>query len=291
MEGCLSLVLLIFTVIAFVIAMTAKRQAERIARQFEALQRQVDLWSAGPAAPEQTAAPATSAFSTATPLEVVTPPAPAPAPPEREVAIEAPAPLIVTEAIPTAAAAFEAIDEPPLIPPSLAPAKIDIYDVQGASMIERTDDGALIIDSKYTLKGSGTQVDPFVVPWDLLVSVQDDFDPGRSALRIPERVALLQDKWVRLEGYVSFPLMSNEPSELLAMLNMWDGCCIGVPPSPYDAVEVRLKRPVTGDDVYATGGSITGRFSVKPYVVKSWLVGMFMMDDAEFKVSEDGAGT
>ena len=33
----------------------------------------------------------------------------------------------------------------------------------------------------------------------------------------------------------------GEVNEALVMLNQWDGCCIGVPPTPYDAVEVRLR--------------------------------------------------
>ena len=142
-----------------------------------------------------------------------------------------------------------------------------------------------------TIKGEGTETSPYVVPWDALIRAEEQFDPSRNSLRIPEFVAILHDKWVRLDGYVSFPLMTNQPKELLAMLNMWDGCCIGVPPTPYDAVEVHLKKAITGDERFSVSGRVTGRFSVKPYVVKSWLVGMYVMEDADFAPSEDGEGT
>ncbi len=179
---------------------------------------------------------------------------------------------------------------PPLVPPTLSPAKIGEYDVMGAALIERTEDGALAFGD-ITIKGEGTETSPYVVPWDALIRAEEQFDPSRNSLRIPEFVAILHDKWVRLDGYVSFPLMTNQPKELLAMLNMWDGCCIGVPPTPYDAVEVHLKKSITGDERFSVSGRVTGRFSVKPYVVKSWLVGMYVMEDADFAPSEDGEGT
>jgi hypothetical protein len=77
------------------------------------------------------------------------------------------------------------------------------------------------------------------------------------------------------------------------MLNTWDGCCIGVPPTPYDAVEVRLVGALKSDDRFAIAGSVVGKFSVKPYVVKNWLVGIYIIDDATFEtvVDDEGAGT
>lgn len=192
----------------------------------------------------------------------------------------------------TAAPAEAAKPKPaaPLIPPTLGPAKLGEYDVMGAAIIERTEDGALVFGD-VTIKGEGTETSPYVVPWDALIRAEEQFDPSRNSLRIPEFVAILHDKWVQLDGYVSFPLMTNQPKELLAMLNMWDGCCIGVPPTPYDAVEVHLKKALTGDERFSVSGRVTGRFSVKPYVVKSWLVGMYVMEDADFAPSEDGEGT
>ncbi|HEX2838263.1 MAG TPA: hypothetical protein VHN77_09080 [Phycisphaerales bacterium] len=208
--------------------------------------------------------------------------------------IHAPKPATIDPAPATTAAAPAAAAKPkpaaPLVAPTLSPAKIGEYDVMGAALIERTEDGALVFGD-ITIKGEGTEASPYVVPWDALIRAEEQFDPSRNSLRIPEFVAILHDKWVRLDGYVSFPLMTNQPKELLAMLNMWDGCCIGVPPTPYDAVEVHLKKAITGDERFSVSGRVTGRFSVKPYVVKSWLVGMYVMEDADFAPSEDDEGT
>jgi hypothetical protein len=69
-------------------------------------------------------------------------------------------------------------------------------------------------------------------------------------------------------------------------MNLWDGCCIGVPPTPYDAVEVRLTRPVKGDDRLLVHGTVTGRLSIDPQLVGNWLVGLYLMEESSFKGSE-----
>ena len=58
-------------------------------------------------------------------------------------------------------------------------------------------------------------------------------------------------------------------------------CCIGIPPTPYDAIEVRLGSTVTGDTRLTTYGVIKGRFKVDPHLVGGWLVGMYVMDQAK----------
>jgi hypothetical protein len=99
---------------------------------------------------------------------------------------------------------------------------------------------------------------------------------------------MLDGKFVRLSGYVSFPLYIDQPKELLSMLNQWDGCCIGVPPSPYDAVEVKLGAAISKDDRLATFGIVEGKFTIKPYLVGDWLVGLYLMDDATLKTKQFG---
>jgi hypothetical protein len=94
---------------------------------------------------------------------------------------------------------------------------------------------------------------------------------------------MLDKQRVRITGYVAFPLYVQQPRELLVMLNQWDGCCIGVPPTPYDAIEVRTADVIKGDDRFATFGTVEGTLQVKPYVVGDWLVGLFIMEDAALK--------
>ena len=63
----------------------------------------------------------------------------------------------------------------------------------------------------------------------------------------------------------------------------------GVPPTPYDAIEVKLKSAAKGDDRLRVSGSVTGILRVDPYLVKDWLVSLYLMDDAELKVETGGA--
>ena len=66
----------------------------------------------------------------------------------------------------------------------------------------------------------------------------------RTMVRIGNRRYVLQNRayglttltseHVEITGYVAFPMLMDEADELLVMLNQWDGCCIGVPPTPYD---------------------------------------------------------
>ncbi|MCA9286000.1 MAG: hypothetical protein KDA22_12325, partial [Phycisphaerales bacterium] len=142
-------------------------------------------------------------------------------------------------------------------------------------------DGAIRADDRFTIPGHGTQDDPYVVGWDLLVSAMETFQPRLKDDRLPQRVAMLNGKWVRIEGFAAFPIVSSDPREMLLMLNQWDGCCIGVPPTPYDAIEVKLATPPEHRSLRtALYGTVTGRLSVEPYLVENWLIGLYLMDDA-----------
>jgi hypothetical protein len=144
------------------------------------------------------------------------------------------------------------------------------------------------VDDKYVMKGKGTKDDPYRITWEQLVSAQDTYQPRLGRKQIPERVKMLDGKWVRISGYIAFPLMAASADEMLMMLNQWDGCCIGVPPTPYDAIEVKLKTAAKGDARLRTTGTLTGILRVDPYLVKDWLVSLFVMDDGEVS---DTAGT
>lgn len=154
--------------------------------------------------------------------------------------------------------------------------------------LEKQADGSTLVDGKYTMKGEGTAASPYEVTWEMLVSAQDTYDPRKGQKKLPGRVTMLDGKYVRINGYVAFPLYVEQPKELLGMLNQWDGCCIGTPPTPYDAIEVRLGGPVAKDDKLATYGVIEGKFGVKPYLVGDWLVGLFVMDDAKMTTKQFG---
>lgn len=170
-------------------------------------------------------------------------------------------------------------------------AKPGVYDV-APNMLENQPDGSILVDGKFKITGDGSVERPFDVPWDLLIGSEKTYNPTEKLTRIPQAVAMLDGKYVRLTGYVAFPMYVQEPRELLSMLNQWDGCCIGVPPTPYDAVEVTLKQTVNEDDRMATFGAVEGRFGVKPYVVGDWLVGLYIMDEGVLHAKQfGGAGS
>jgi len=172
--------------------------------------------------------------------------------------------------------------------PTAPSAAAATFDVLPASTKERREDGSLLLDGKWTITGDGTREKPYVVSWEMLTTAEHTFDPRAGSRKIPEGVAMLDGKWVKVTGYVAFPMLVQQPRELLVMLNQWDGCCIGVPPSPYDAIEVRLKDIVTGDARFATFGHVTGRFSVQPYVSGDWLIGLYIMDEGKLEIEAFG---
>jgi hypothetical protein len=147
--------------------------------------------------------------------------------------------------------------------------------------IYRQPDGTIRVDDRFTLTGDGSREHPYKLTWEYLMSAAESYQPRLAQLHMPQRIAMLHGKWVSIEGNVAFPLAATSPREILAMLNMWDGCCIGVPPSPYDAIEVRLVEPVAPTKRHTmTYGTVTGRLSVEPYLMESWLVGIYIMDEA-----------
>jgi hypothetical protein len=152
------------------------------------------------------------------------------------------------------------------------------------SKIERRDDGSTVLDEQFVVRGSGSEEDPYEITWDLLVSCSETYQPRLGKLKIPQRVAMLNGTHVRITGYLGFPFAATEVKELLVMLNRWDGCCLGVPPSPYDGIEVRLARPFAtrgGGHMIFNYGTIKGRLMVDPYLINEWLVGLYLMEDAE----------
>lgn len=154
------------------------------------------------------------------------------------------------------------------------------------------DDGTFVIDEKFAVTGKGTKENPYVVTWEHLVSVSELYDPKRGQKKLPDRVMFLDGAYVTITGYVAFPLYVAEPKELLCMLNQWDGCCIGVPPTPYDAIEVKLKDAATKEQRMTTFGTVSGKMFVKPYLVGDWLVGLYLMEEASMgKPKPSNAGT
>ena len=156
------------------------------------------------------------------------------------------------------------------------------YTISGdGSIVVRTDTGELRIP------GRGTDDSAYVLSWDVLRSVQRAYDPKKDKDDLPAWLDAIDGKRVVVEGNTLVALVASETDELLVMQNPWDGCCIGVPPTPYDAIEVKLNRSVTFG-YSATGyGSIRGTMKIDPYVVSGWLMGLFVIENASYT---SGAG-
>lgn len=170
-------------------------------------------------------------------------------------------------------------------------AKDGKFDIVPSKMVPQ-EDGTVLVDDTFTIKGDGSAEKPYEIPWELLIAAEKSYNPSEKLTKIPQAIAMLDGKRVRITGYVAFPLYVQEPRELLSMLNQWDGCCIGVPPTPYDAIEVTLKAVVPEDDRTASFGVVEGRFGVKPYVVGDWLVGLYVMDEGTLIAKQfNNAGT
>lgn len=235
---------------------------------------------ARPAAPiEPAAAAAEPARAVADATPAPPPPAPAPTPPTTPAAPDA----ADGSAGEISAAADARDDAAPSLELGLDREIPSATVVRGR--IERSPDGSLRADGRFGLRGEGTREAPYELSWEYLVSAGETYRPRVGDRGIPQRIALLDGAWVRIEGYVAFPSLESTASEALVMLNRWDGCCIGVPPSPYDAIEVKLASPVARRGLHTIDyGTVLGKLSVEPYLIENWLVGLFLMDDAELRL-------
>lgn len=155
--------------------------------------------------------------------------------------------------------------------------------------IEPAEDGWTRVDDRFLIRGTGTKEDPYLLSWDMLVSASETFRPRLGRKVMPERITMLNGKYVRVSGFVLFPMMMQEAKELLLMRNQWDGCCIGVPPTPYDAVEIKLVDAATRTDMYVQNATLEGLMKVDPYINRDWLLGLYVIENAKIlKMSDEG---
>ncbi|MFI4853935.1 MAG: hypothetical protein ACIAQF_03020 [Phycisphaerales bacterium JB065] len=135
---------------------------------------------------------------------------------------------------------------------------------------------------KVTIPGRGTEADPYELPWGVLISAIRTYNPRLELNELPTWADELNDRYVRLTGFAFLPVVASETDEILLMLNPWDGCHMGAPPTPYDSVEVMLNEPVSmgGRNGFVT---VTGRFNVDPYLLRGWLVSLYTMDEARLE--------
>lgn len=203
-----------------------------------------------------------------------------------EVALVYPQPPVATPAATPAAALVAAPIPTPLA--ALAPPVVTTttttapkVTVGAKATIERIDHQTVRIDGKYMVRGSGSESDPYQITWELLTSAARTVDASKSIYEVPGRIADLRGAWVQISGYWAPPLQVFQTKEAMFMLNKWDGCCIGLPPTPFDSIEATFTKPfaVQGQHVYRYG-TIKGRLEIEPFAAGMFLLGFYRLHDA-----------
>lgn len=170
-----------------------------------------------------------------------------------------------------------------LIDPIIEP----IVEVEPAPSFEQITEGSFrVLSTGTTIVGKGTQDDPFVLDWITLRSIEQVFNPKKDMDELPDWLDLLNERYVKIIGNTLVPVIATTTQELLVMQNPWDGCCIGIPPSPYDAIEVTLNHDVDFGSSAVGFGTVEGVFILDPYVVDGWVLGLYIIEDATYRSGE-----
>ena len=207
-----------------------------------------------------------------------------------EVALVYPQPPVATPAATPAAALVAAPAAAPVaaplaafVPPVVTTTTTTApkVTVGAKATIERIDHQTVRIDGKYMVRGSGSESDPYQITWELLTSAARTVDASKSIYEVPGRIADLRGAWVQISGYWAPPLQVFQTKEAMFMLNKWDGCCIGLPPTPFDSIEATFTKPfaVQGQHLYRYG-TIKGRLEIEPFAAGMFLLGFYRLHDA-----------
>jgi hypothetical protein len=207
-----------------------------------------------------------------------------------EIALVCPQPPVATTAATPAAALVAAPAAAPVAAPlaALVPPVVTTttttapkVTVGAKAVVERIDHQTVRIDGKYMVRGSGSESDPYQITWELLTSAARTVDASKSIYEVPGRIADLRGAWVQISGYWAPPLQVFQTKEAMFMLNKWDGCCIGLPPTPFDSIEATFTKPfaVQGQHLYRYG-TIKGRLEIEPFAAGMFLLGFYRLNDA-----------
>ncbi|MEY3142566.1 MAG: hypothetical protein RLY21_1059 [Planctomycetota bacterium] len=209
------------------------------------------------------------------------PAAPDPAPKPPSAAEPAPAPnadplgQALSQALfaPEAAAGGGATTHAPVARDTRSPAEIT----------RRVDARTIELDGRYRVIGNGSPDDPYRISWELLTSAGPFIDPAQAALTPPPWVRALEGSYIEISAYYSTALRVPTTKHVLLTLNRWDGCCIGLPPTPFDAIDANLASSLdmNGKHLFRFG-TFRGRLIVEPFAAGTYLLGLYRLEDAAF---------
>lgn len=150
--------------------------------------------------------------------------------------------------------------------------------------VRRIDARTLELDGRFRITGNGSADDPYRISWELLTSASATVDPARGLLEAPPWVRLLDGTYIEISAYYSTPVRVRRASSVLLTLNRWDGCCIGLPPTPFDAIDASLREPIDMNALHLISfGTFRGRLVVEPLVAAQYLLGLYRIEDATFE--------
>lgn len=241
----------------------------RVFWAFIALLAAAGIWFAfasQPVAPRETAAPAPAPEPATADAREDPPATPTPA------AVRAPAPAPApAPATPAALPNLSFGDRTPVATDARTPTEVT----------RRIDARTLELDGRFRVTGNGRADDPYRISWELLTSAGPFVDPGQGATTPPPWVRALDGSFVEISAYYSTAVRMTSTTHVLLTLNRWDGCCIGLPPTPFDAIDTTLGSPLEMKGLHLFRfATFRGRLVVEPVAAGSFLLGLYRLEDA-----------
>ena len=178
-------------------------------------------------------------------------------------------------------------DGPPIAPTNLVATRTPpalLHDTRTPNeVLHRIDERTIELDKRFRVIGGGRDDDPYRISWELLTSASAYIDPAQLAVTPPPWIRLLDDTVVEISGYYSTPLRVDRTKSLMLTLNRWDGCCVGLPPTPFDAIDLVLREPLEMKGLHLLRfGTFRGRMRVEVFEAAGYLIGLYRIEDAVF---------
>lgn len=171
-----------------------------------------------------------------------------------------------------------------VLPPASVPPPLATDTRTPAEVTRRIDARTLELDGRFRIVGNGSADDPYRINWELLTSAGPFVDPARNALTPPPWVRALDGVWVEISAYYSTAVRVSSTQSVLLTLNRWDGCCLGLPPTPFDAIDTSLAEPLELRGLHLFRfGTFRGRLEVEPFTAGPYLLGLYRLEDATFE--------
>jgi len=151
-------------------------------------------------------------------------------------------------------------------------------------VVRRIDDRTLELDGRFRVIGNGSPDDPYRISWEILTSAGPYIDAAQKALTPPPWVRVLDGTTVEISGYYSTAVRVTMARNLLLTLNRWDGCCIGLPPTPFDAIDMTMRQPMSMQGLHLFRfGTFRGRLTIAPFETGGFLLGLYKLEDTTFE--------